>query len=178
MLGEITRAGDECWHQSLKHHFRALLPPDCMIFNHEFAIDLIWLEGPILHIVDTHTHFPNAVALKSISTGGILGRFRQGGFGLHLFPEQDASWPREQHNVEGLGVYGLCPGHFDYKHPELSPITLWNSGCDIFTCGDESLRSDGVDTYRWTRMFYFDTRTRASMTPFYDPMRCVHEGFI
>lgn len=37
-----------------------------IVFNHELSIDLMWLEGhPILHVVDTHTHFMNANILRS-----------------------------------------------------------------------------------------------------------------
>lgn len=46
--------------------FRELLPPDQLLFNHEFATDLIWNEGvPILHEVDSHTGFQDAVVLKA-----------------------------------------------------------------------------------------------------------------
>ena len=79
MLRAITRACEECRHHSLKHQFRALLTPDCVIFNHEIAIDLMRLEGkPFLHIVDTHTHFQNAAVLMSISTGDIWNGYVKG----------------------------------------------------------------------------------------------------
>lgn len=36
------------------------------MFNHELALDLMWIEeNPILHVMDTHTHFQSAYVLRS-----------------------------------------------------------------------------------------------------------------
>lgn len=38
--------------------FRESVPPEKIVFNHEIAMDLMWLEKvPVLHVVDTHTNF-------------------------------------------------------------------------------------------------------------------------
>lgn len=43
---------------------RESIPPEQLLFNHEIAINLMYLEGtPILHIVDTHTEFRNETEL-------------------------------------------------------------------------------------------------------------------
>lgn len=46
--------------------FRASFPPDEIIFNHDLDIYLVRLEGiPDLHVFDTHTHFQNAIPIRS-----------------------------------------------------------------------------------------------------------------
>lgn len=45
--------------------FKASLPQDKLIFNHEIATDIMWLEGtPIMHTVDTRRDFQNVVVLR------------------------------------------------------------------------------------------------------------------
>ena len=80
MLEEITKACEECRNYSVKpFRFRAAFPPEHVIFNHEIALDLMWLEGqPVLHIVDTHTHFQNAIVIKSKSTRDVWDAFIEG----------------------------------------------------------------------------------------------------
>ena len=51
---------------------RVSLPRDEVIFNHEVAIDLFWVEGnPVLHIVDTQTGFQNVALPKSRSAQNV-----------------------------------------------------------------------------------------------------------
>lgn len=46
--------------------FRASIPPDKIVLDHEVSMDLLWLEDvPILHIVDTHANFQSATVLRS-----------------------------------------------------------------------------------------------------------------
>lgn len=45
--------------------FKSSLPPENVIFDHEIATDIKWLEAtPIMHIVDTRMGFQNAVLLS------------------------------------------------------------------------------------------------------------------
>ncbi len=38
--------------------FRVTLPNSRIVFNQVLALDLVWIEGnPVLHVVDTQTHF-------------------------------------------------------------------------------------------------------------------------
>lgn len=73
VLQQIPKACEACRNHSVKpFRFRAALTPDKVIFNHELAIDLMWIDGnPTLHVVDTHTHFQNAVVLRSKSARDI-----------------------------------------------------------------------------------------------------------
>lgn len=59
----IPAACESCReHSGRPFRFRASLPNYEVIFNHEVAIDLLWLEGtPVRHVVDTETHFQNAM---------------------------------------------------------------------------------------------------------------------
>ena len=86
ILEDITRACNECRNHAVKpFRFRAAFTPERVIFNHELALDLMWLEGqPILHIVDTHTHFQNAIVLKSKSTRDIWDAFVEGWASVYM----------------------------------------------------------------------------------------------
>lgn len=66
MLHQISMACEQCREFTQRpFRFRASIPPNQIVFNHEVAIELMWLEGnPILHVVDTHTGFQNATILK------------------------------------------------------------------------------------------------------------------
>ena len=77
MLEDITRACDSCQNHSVKpFRFQSALPPENVIFNQAIAIDILWRPGhPVLHVLDTHTHFQNAVAPKSKSTRDIWDVF-------------------------------------------------------------------------------------------------------
>lgn len=63
-----TTAACETYRTFSKPPFRFgdYLLPDKIVFNPELAIYLVWIEGkPVLHIVDTHTHFQNAIPIRS-----------------------------------------------------------------------------------------------------------------
>lgn len=52
-------------YQSSPFRFRAPMPPDEILSNHELAMGLVWLEkDPVLHIVDTHTFLQNAEFIR------------------------------------------------------------------------------------------------------------------
>lgn len=73
LLGEFTKACAECREFSARPYpFHFLVPPERIIFNHEVAIDLMWLENkPLLHVVWTHTHFGNETWVQSKSARDI-----------------------------------------------------------------------------------------------------------
>lgn len=57
---------------------RASLPPDEIIFNHEIAIELVWLEErPVLHVLDTHIRLQSAAVLRSMSTEDVCSVFME-----------------------------------------------------------------------------------------------------
>lgn len=76
-LEEITKACTTCQKYSKgPHRFRVSFPPDKCVFNHEVAIDLVWLKGnPALHVVDTHTHFSAAMFINSKSSASVWNTF-------------------------------------------------------------------------------------------------------
>lgn len=48
------------------------MPPDELLFNHELAVDLMWLQKtPVIHIIDTHTLYQNAEFLQDKSANAI-----------------------------------------------------------------------------------------------------------
>lgn len=56
--------------------FRAAIPPDNIIFDHEIAMDLLWFDGmTVLHTVYTHTFFQNAEIATSKTAEGLWRRF-------------------------------------------------------------------------------------------------------
>ena len=77
MLEEIAQSCETCTTFSRPpERFRVTSPPDQIIFNEEVALDLMWLEGKaILHVVDCHTHFNSASALKGHSVEDVWEAF-------------------------------------------------------------------------------------------------------
>lgn len=81
MLNKITEECIRCQQKSNPHRFKVSLPDDKIIFNGIVALDLMWLDvrrkrkAPVLHIVDTHTHFQNAVFLKGESARDVWDAF-------------------------------------------------------------------------------------------------------
>lgn len=76
----IKRISSECRscssYSKRPFRFRASLGQDKIVFNHELALDLMWLGGnPLLHIIDTHTHFSNSIVLCSKKVDGIWATF-------------------------------------------------------------------------------------------------------
>lgn len=61
---------ESCSHwrpfSSQKICLRAIIPPDQVLFNHEIAMELLWVEPrPVLHLVSIHTSFQSATVLRS-----------------------------------------------------------------------------------------------------------------
>lgn len=58
------------------YRFRVSLLPDEIVFSHEVAIDLFWIDNnPVLHIVDTHTGYQIVALPKSLSAKHIWDAF-------------------------------------------------------------------------------------------------------
>lgn len=48
-------------HHVSPFRFRASIPPDELIFDHELAADLMWIDNaPVLHVIDTDTMYQDA----------------------------------------------------------------------------------------------------------------------
>ena len=77
ILKQISKACSTCQvHSSGPLRFRVTLPKSKCVFNHELALDLMWLDGsPVLHVVDTHTHFSSAIFLNGKSTKDVWNAF-------------------------------------------------------------------------------------------------------
>ena len=77
ILNEIQSACRTCAVYSKgPHRFRVSFPKEECVFNHELALDLMWLKKkPVLHVVDTSTHFSAAIFLPSKSTVDIWHAF-------------------------------------------------------------------------------------------------------
>lgn len=103
MIDEISKSCETCRPFSAKpFRFRASISPDNVIFNHELAIDLLWLDGaPVLHIVDKQTHYQNAVPIRSKRASDIWYAFVEGwasvyvGYPSVLRLDQEASFCSE-----------------------------------------------------------------------------------
>lgn len=73
MLEAISKDCSTCQvYNSSPFRFRASVPPENIMFNQELAIYLLWLaRRPVLHVVDTHTRYQNAVFIKDKSVQGL-----------------------------------------------------------------------------------------------------------
>ena len=85
-LEEIAKACRNCHqHSPRPYRFRVSIPADDVKFNHEVAVDLMWLKGrPLLHIVDTHTRFQNAILLKGESAQDVWDAFVEGWASVYI----------------------------------------------------------------------------------------------
>lgn len=56
IIDDVTANCKECREHSTKpFRFRAIIPDDNVVFNHELAVDLMYLHvEPVLHVVDAH----------------------------------------------------------------------------------------------------------------------------
>lgn len=58
--------------------FRASIPHYDLQFNHELAVDLMWLSGsPVMDIIDKHTNYQTAVFVKSKAAADLWDTFRR-----------------------------------------------------------------------------------------------------
>lgn len=74
----------QCQQKLNPYRFKVSLPKDEIIFNGVVLVDLMWLDtgngkrkSPILHIIDSDTHFQNAVFLKGESARDIWDAFTE-----------------------------------------------------------------------------------------------------
>ena len=76
-LEEIQKACKTCTIMSPQpHRFRVSFPKGPCVFNEELALDLMWLDKkPVLHVVDTNTHFSAAMFLPGKTTADIWNCF-------------------------------------------------------------------------------------------------------
>lgn len=77
VLEEIAEQCKVCkQHSPRPYRFRVSIPSDEIVFNHAVALDLVWLDGnPAIHVVDTHTHYQNAVLLQGKSASAVWDTF-------------------------------------------------------------------------------------------------------
>lgn len=77
LLEKISAACEPC--QEFKSRpllFKAILPPERLVFNNAISIDIVWINDyPVLHVIDDHTGFRNAVFLRSKSAEDIWSPF-------------------------------------------------------------------------------------------------------
>ena len=65
VLKEISNKCDPCQRMEIKPITFQITMPDGSIFNHQLALDLMWIQSsPLLHVVDTHTPFSAAQFLQ------------------------------------------------------------------------------------------------------------------
>ena len=86
VLEEIADACTNCHeHRNRPYRFRVSMPSDVVRFNYEVAVDLMWLQGnPLLHIVETHTDYQNAVLFKGKSWQDIWNAIVEGWASVYL----------------------------------------------------------------------------------------------
>lgn len=85
-LEEIADASRNCHtHKAGPYRFRVSIPEEEVRFNHEVAIDLMWIKrNPLLHIVNTQTRFQNAVLLKGESAKDVWDAFIEGWASVYI----------------------------------------------------------------------------------------------
>lgn len=80
-LEQISKECLACQQKATPHRFKVALPETDIVFNGVVALDLMWLDvnrsrkAPILHVIDTQTHFQNAVFLKGESARDVWDAF-------------------------------------------------------------------------------------------------------
>jgi hypothetical protein len=127
-LEEISGLCKTCQHLNHKtYRFRVSMPKE-RIFNEELALDLMWIDGhPILHVVNTRTHFTSAVHLRSQSVEGVWAAFLDARASLYFgYPS------RTRVNQGGI-----------FTSPRWKELTDLN-GIVLQLSGIESLNSLGV----------------------------------
>lgn len=79
MVDDVSLACAQCREFSQRpFRFRASLPDDSIVYNHELALDLMWLDGrPVLHVVDCHTSFQNAIFVSDKTPEGLWRAFTE-----------------------------------------------------------------------------------------------------
>ena len=76
MLEDINRACTTCQRYTPKPFSFQVSMPKGIVFNHELALDLMYLERlPVLHVVDTQTHFSSATFLYGESVEAVWYAF-------------------------------------------------------------------------------------------------------
>lgn len=77
MIEEVTSPCTRCKeYSSPPFGFRASIPNNEIVFNHELEIDFLWLkENPVIHVAYTHTNFQNANILRDKSAEGLWDAF-------------------------------------------------------------------------------------------------------
>lgn len=67
ILQRISKVCDYCRPFSSRPlRFLASVTPDELLFNHEIAVGLLWLESrPVLHVISTHTCFQCAAVRRA-----------------------------------------------------------------------------------------------------------------
>jgi len=52
------------------------MSPKQLVFNQKVTMDLIWLQGvPILHVIDVHAGYQNAITLRSKRAADVWDAF-------------------------------------------------------------------------------------------------------
>ena len=76
LLEDISRRCDPCQRvQSGPSRFKVTFGADSVQFNEEVVIDIMYLDGkPVIHLVDTETHFGAARFLSDQSTDTVWSK--------------------------------------------------------------------------------------------------------
>ena len=79
LVDSVSSACNKCKEFSSRpFRFRASIPDNDVVYNHELALDLLWLNGsPVLHVVDTHTSFQNAIFVEDKTPEGLWKAFTE-----------------------------------------------------------------------------------------------------
>ena len=77
ILKQISNACNTCQvHSPGLLRFLVTLPKSKCVIKHELALDLMWIDGsPVLHNVDTHSHFSSTIFLNGKSTKDVWNAF-------------------------------------------------------------------------------------------------------
>lgn len=132
-LEEIAKNCETCIeYHAISFRFRASMTSDEILFNHEIAIDLFWLDGePVFHVVDTYTLFHNAEFLTG-KTPTICGApFSAAGKRFSSVISQRLDSTKSQDlTVRSLGFFPQRP-ELSYSSQASRPTTLSVSAKNI-----------------------------------------------
>jgi len=126
-LEQISKDCLTCQQRSNRiSRFSVSIPEDGIVFNFEVALDVMYIDiskqrkAPILHVVDTQTHFQNAIFLKSESAKDVWAAF------IETWASTYTGYPRKMRTDQGSTFTSMDWG----KYTTASGIELIVSGIE------------------------------------------------
>ena len=113
-MDSVSEACNKCKEFSSRpFRFRASIPDNDIVYNHELELYLLWLNGiPALNVVDTHNSFQNSIFVEDKTPEGLWKAFIECwttvylGFPNVMIVDQEASFHSDKF-MELCDSYGI-----------------------------------------------------------------------